>query len=126
MTDNGIDGDFTVLNVPTLNRYFRDYYLEHGQGGTHTLQRNLIQLFNYLEHERGLTNPYRGNRYAPVKGRPKTLADNFVDELLEVTGGGRARDSRPPATTRSSGSCAARASAAPSSWAWRCTRSRQT
>jgi len=81
--------------VPTLNRYFRDYYLKHGQGGTHTLQRNLIQLFNYLEHERGFANPYRGdglNRYAPVKGRPKTLADDFIDELLEATGGGRARD----------------------------------
>jgi hypothetical protein len=44
MTKKKVDGDFTVLDVPTLNRYFRDYYLEHGQGGTHTLQRNLIQL----------------------------------------------------------------------------------
>jgi integrase len=95
MTRNGIDADFTVVDVPTLNRYFRDYYLEHEQGGTHTLQRNLIQLFNYLEHERGFASPYRGdglNRYAPVRGRPKTLADDFIDELLEVTGGGRARD----------------------------------
>lgn len=82
MTGNGIDGDFSVLDVPTLNRYFRDYYLKRGQGGTHTLQRNLIQLFNYLEHESGFANPYRGdglNRYAPVKGRPKTLADDFID-----------------------------------------------
>ena len=39
MTRNGIDGDFTVIDVPTLNRYFRDYYLKHGQGGTHTIQR---------------------------------------------------------------------------------------
>jgi integrase/recombinase XerD len=95
MTDTEIDGDFTVLDVPALNRYFREYYLEHGQGGTHTLQRNLIQLFNYLEHERGFASLYRGdglNRYAPVKGHPKTLSDDFVDELLEVTGRGRARD----------------------------------
>jgi len=95
MTGNGVVGDFSVLDVPTLNRYFRDYYLKHGQGGTHTLQRNLIQLFNYLKHERGFANPYRGdglNRYAPVKGRPKTLADDFIDEMLEATGGGRARD----------------------------------
>jgi hypothetical protein len=43
----------------------------------------------------GSASLYRGdglNRYAPVKGRPKTLADDFIDELLEVTGGGRARD----------------------------------
>ena len=33
MTANGIDGDFTVLDAATLNRYFRQYYLEHGQGG---------------------------------------------------------------------------------------------
>jgi integrase/recombinase XerD len=95
MTGNGIDGDFTVLDVPTLNRYFREYYLEHRQGGTHSLQRNLIQLFKYLEHERGFASPYHGdalNRYAPLKGRPKTLSGDFVDELLEVTGGGRARD----------------------------------
>ena len=44
-------------DVATLNRYFREYYLAHGQGGTHTLQRNLIQLFNYLEHERGFAIP---------------------------------------------------------------------
>jgi integrase/recombinase XerD len=95
MTGNGMDGDFTVLDAATLNRYFRDYHREHGQGGTHTLQRNLIQLFNYLEHERGFASPYRGdglNRYAPVKGRPKTLGEEFIEDLLEATGGGRARD----------------------------------
>lgn len=94
MTASGLDGDFTVLDVATLNRYFREYYLAHGQGGTHTLQRNLIQLFNYLEHERGFASPYSGalNRYTPVKGRPKTLSADFIDELLEVTGGGRAGD----------------------------------
>jgi integrase/recombinase XerD len=94
MTANGIDGDFTALDTAALNRYFREYYLEHGQGGTHTLQRNLIQLYNFLEHERGHLSPYGDglNRYAPVKGRPKTLSADFIDELLEVTGGGRARD----------------------------------
>jgi hypothetical protein len=44
MTANGIDGDFTEADTATLNRYFREYHLEHGQGGTHTLQRNLLQL----------------------------------------------------------------------------------
>jgi hypothetical protein len=76
MTASGIDGDFTVLDTETLNHYFREYYLKHGQGGTHTLQRNLLQLFNYLEHERGHPSPYADglNRYAPVKGRPTTLS----------------------------------------------------
>jgi len=94
MAANGIDGDFTVVDTATLNRYFREYYLEHGQGGTHTQQRNLIQLFNFLERERGVATPYKDglNRYAAVKGRPKTLSGEFIDDLLEVTGDGRARD----------------------------------
>lgn len=94
MTANAIHGDFTVVDTATLNRYFREYYLNHGQGGTHTQQRNLIQLFNFLERERGVATPYKDglNRYAAVKGHPKTLSGEFVDDLLEVTGGGRARD----------------------------------
>jgi hypothetical protein len=72
--------------VKSLNRYFREYYLEHGRGGTHTQQRNLIQLFNYLERERGSASPYADglNRYAAVKGRPKTLDSGFIEELLQV------------------------------------------
>jgi integrase/recombinase XerD len=94
MTANGILGDFEVANTALLNRFFRKYYLEHGQGGTHTLQRNLIQLFGFLERERGCPSPYTEglNRYAAVKGHPKTLSGEFIDDLLEVTGGGRARD----------------------------------
>lgn len=94
MTANHVSGDFTEADTYMLNRYFREYYMEHGQGGTHTLQRNLLQLFNFLEHEREHPSPYtdRLNRYAPPKGRPKTLSGEFVDDLLEVTGGGRARD----------------------------------
>ena len=94
LTANGSSGDFDVVDTALLNRYFREYYLEHGQSGTHTLQRNLIQLFNFLDHERGYATPYTDglNRYAAVKVRPKTLSADFVDELLEVTGGGRARD----------------------------------
>jgi len=29
-------------------------------------------------------------RYGPVKSRPSTLAEEFIRDLLEVTGGGRA------------------------------------
>ena len=88
------DGDFTAAGTALLNRYIRDYYLHHGQGGTHTAQRNLIQLLNFPEHERGSATPYTDapNRYAPVKGRPKTLSGEFTGDLLEVTGGGPARD----------------------------------
>jgi site-specific recombinase XerD len=76
-----------------LNRYFRDYFDRRGQGGTNAQQRNLLQLFNFLQREYGHPHPYTDdlNRYAEVKGRPKTLAADFVSELLEVTGGGKAR-----------------------------------
>lgn len=94
LTAKEIDGDFTLADTALLNKYFREYHQEHGQGGTHTLQRNLIQLFNFLQRERGHPTPYTDglNRYAEVKGRPKTLGAEFVEDLLEVTGGGRARD----------------------------------
>ncbi len=94
LTAHGTDGDFTTVGTDLLNRYFRDYYRERGQGGTHTQQRNLIQLFNYLQREYGHPSPYAAglNRYAEVRGRPKTLSPTFIDDLLEVTGGGKARD----------------------------------
>jgi integrase/recombinase XerD len=94
MTAKDIEGDFTVADTALLNRFFREYYREHGQGGTHTLQRNLIQLFNYLNRELGHPSPYASglNRYAEVKGRPKTLDADFIQALLEETGGGSARD----------------------------------
>ena len=41
----------------------------------------LIQLFNFLYRERGNPSPYKEglNRYAEVKGRPKTLAADFIN-----------------------------------------------
>ncbi len=88
MTAKGIEGDFAVADTALLNRFFRDH------GGTHTLRRNLIQLFNYLSRELGHPSPYAPglNRYAEVKGRPKTHDGDFIGALLEVTGGGSARD----------------------------------
>jgi hypothetical protein len=58
MSANGIGGDFTAVDTALLNRFFRDYYGTHGQGGTHTLQRNLIQMFNFLQREHGHPTPY--------------------------------------------------------------------
>ena len=68
MTANSLDGDFTTVDTAMLNRYFREYYQTRGQGGTHTQQRNLIQLFNYLRREYGHPSPYAAglNRYAEV------------------------------------------------------------
>ncbi len=93
MTSEGIDGDFTACDTGTLNRFFADYLAGHGQGGTNTRQRNLRHLFTWLEEACEHPHPYTGtlHRYGPVKTRPSTLAQEFIRDLLEVTGGGRAR-----------------------------------
>jgi hypothetical protein len=44
LTAKGITGDYTVADVALLDRFFRDYFREHGQGRTHTLQRNSLPL----------------------------------------------------------------------------------
>jgi integrase/recombinase XerD len=35
LTEKAVGGDFTTVDTATLNRYFREYYRDHGQGGTH-------------------------------------------------------------------------------------------
>jgi site-specific recombinase XerD len=92
MTGQGIDGDFTACDTAILNRFSAGYLASHGQGGTNTRQRNLRHLFTWLEETYGHPHPYTGqlHRYAPAKNRPSTLAQEFIHDLLKLTGG-RAR-----------------------------------
>lgn len=94
MTSVGLEADFTGCDTTVLNRFFRWYRDSHSQGGVNTKQRNLRHLFTWLSAEYGHPHPYTDAlvRYAPVKTRPSTLAAEFIKDLLEVTGGGRARD----------------------------------
>ena len=95
MTAEGIDGDFTVADTAMLNRFLRDYFRQHGQGGTHSQQRNMRHLFSYLARETGHPHPYPDalHRYSEQKQRrPATLSADFIKDLIEVTGNGRARD----------------------------------
>jgi integrase/recombinase XerD len=91
MTAASVDADFTTCDTALLNRFFADYLKNHTQGGTNTLQRNLAHLFEWLEDAYGHPSPYTGrlHRYAPAKRRPATLAEEFIRDLLELTGGGR-------------------------------------
>ena len=93
MNGHGIDGDFTACDAGVLNRFFADYLAGHGQGGTNTRQRNLRHLFTWLEETIGHAHPWTAElqRYAPAKKRPSTLAQEFIADLLKVTGGGKAR-----------------------------------
>jgi hypothetical protein len=92
-----LEADFTGCGTAVLNRFFADYQAAHSQTGTNTKQRNLRHLFTWLEKAYGHPHPYTGdlNRYSPVRTRPSTLAQQFIDDLLEVTGGGQARDFAP-------------------------------
>jgi integrase/recombinase XerD len=93
MTAEKVDADFTECDTRMLNRFFAAYLKSHTQGGTNTHQRNLGHLFQWLEAVYGVPSPYTAmlQKYAPSKARPSTLADEFIADLLEVTGGGRAR-----------------------------------
>jgi integrase/recombinase XerD len=88
----GIDGDFTACDAAMLNRFFADYRKAHTQGGTNTRQRNLHHLLHLAGKAYGHPDPWNGGlvRYGPGKNRPSTLAEEFIRDLLVVTGGGRA------------------------------------
>jgi len=93
MREQDIDADFTACDTGTLNRFFAAYLASHGQGGTNTRQRNLRHLFTWLEESYGHPHPWTAalHRYAPAQKRPSTLAQEFIHDLLELTGGGRGR-----------------------------------
>lgn len=120
MTAQGIDEDFAACDTAMLNRFFADYLKAHTQGGTNTLQRNLTHIFAWLDEVYDHPNPYtaRLNRYAPVKKRPATLAEEFIKDMLEVAG--KRDHSRTCGTTRSF-ECSLKGCAAPSSHRWRST-----
>ncbi|NEB63509.1 site-specific integrase [Streptomyces diastaticus] len=89
---------FLDCDAQALNVFFRAHYdggKGERQGGTHTLQRNLRPFFKWLEGEYDHANPYddaRLQRYAhPEDVRPTTLSDEFIRDLLQVTGGGNPR-----------------------------------
>jgi len=92
MTTESIDGDFMACDVPVLNRFSSDYWNSHTQGGTNTRQRNLHHLFKWLAIRYHHPDPWAGDlvRYGPAKTRPSTLDTAFINDLLAVTGGGRA------------------------------------
>ena len=92
MTSTGLEADFTGCDTAVLNRFFADYLAAHGQSGTNTKQRNLRHLFTWLHKAYDHPHPYTQdlNRYSPVRVRPSTLAQQFIADLLEVTGGGHA------------------------------------
>jgi site-specific recombinase XerD len=96
LTKTGLDCDFTGCDTAVLNRFFAEYLAANCQNGTNTKQRNLRHFFTWLEQAYGHPHPYTDglNRYSPAKTRPSTLGQQFVSDLLGVTGGGHARGFR--------------------------------
>lgn len=67
MSAAGIDGDFAVVDSAMLNRFFRDYFSQHGQGGTNAQQRNLAA-FVQIPTMRARTRSPVHRRPAPLHG----------------------------------------------------------
>jgi site-specific recombinase XerD len=86
-------GGSRLSGRPKVRILFTGWVTRHGQAGLNSRQRNLRHLFTWLEEGYGRPHPWTTalHRYAPVKKRPSTLAQEFIRDLLEVTGGGRAR-----------------------------------
>ena len=82
------------MDTALLNSYFREYYLEHGQGGTHTSSATSSSCSTSWSTSAGSRPPTRtgstGTRRS--RGGRRRCPSEFIDDLLEVTGGGRARD----------------------------------
>ncbi|MGA5148340.1 tyrosine-type recombinase/integrase [Streptomyces griseoincarnatus] len=106
MSRAGVEHDFTACDVQVLNTYFRWWYetkdvpkSQDGQGGytggVNTQQRNIRPLFLYLADEYDHPNPYddpKLQRYtAPQLGKPKTLSEEFVTDVLSITAWGEER-----------------------------------
>ena len=90
MTRESVEGDFTACDTAMLNRFFADYLREHTQGGLNTKQRNLRHFFSWLAREYGHPHPYDDpdlNRYRAAENKPATLAEQFLDDLLQATSG---------------------------------------
>ncbi|GAA0431218.1 tyrosine-type recombinase/integrase [Streptomyces luteireticuli] len=106
MTAEGMEGDFTACDTATLNVFFRWYYDTHDvpkspdgrggyTGGTNTLQRNMRGFFKWMAEEYDHPDPWADpklQRYAAPKDMPpKTLSEEFIEDMLRVTGGGNPR-----------------------------------
>jgi site-specific recombinase XerD len=94
MSEHEVEEDFTACDTGLLNRFFAGYLASHCQTGTNTVQRNLSHLFTWLQEVYVHPHPYTAglHRYAPQKTRPSTLDEQFIKDMLEVTGGGKPRD----------------------------------
>jgi hypothetical protein len=101
MSATSVEGGFSVVDTAMLNRFFRDYFRRHGQGGTNAQQRNLRHLFNFLQREEGLPHPYTDDlhRYTEVKHQPTRRRADTWPSLSHEAAGSMPPCSKPPALT---------------------------
>jgi site-specific recombinase XerD len=79
-------GDLTpVCASQTFNAFLRDYLDGHDVNGASFVQRNLRNLFKWLEKETGTPTPFGSedtDRYVAREHKPKILSREFIKELL--------------------------------------------
>ena len=62
MSANGIAGDFDAADTALLNRFFREYYLEHGQGAAGGTGREGDMVAYFLTEDCPLITDLAGTR----------------------------------------------------------------
>jgi hypothetical protein len=128
MTANGIDGDFTVVDTAMLNRYFREYYLEHARAGRTPSSVTSSSCSTSWSASGGSPPRTRTGSTGMRRSRGarrRCPVSSSMTCLRSPEAGGRGT-SRQRAITRSSASCAARASAGWNYSVWSCTPCRRT
>lgn len=94
LVKNRFDGGYEDVTVDQYNGFMTAYLKTHSLGGTVTKQGNLRPFLAYIAEEYDVENIWdhkHRNRYSRGDQKPPILAEEILEDLLEVTGGGRAR-----------------------------------
>lgn len=94
LTENGFDGGFEAIGVLHYNSFMNAYLSTHTLGGTVTKQGNLRPFLRYIAEEYDVPNLWddkKRNKYARKDEAPPVMTDTLIEDMLTVTGGGKAK-----------------------------------
>lgn len=103
LTKVSFEGGYEDVTVAVLNGYLADYRANNSQGGVVTKQGNLRVFFAWLVEEYQAPEVYtdrKRHRYAREDDPAPLLSDEFLDDLLRITGGRSFNDVRDHAIIR--------------------------
>ncbi len=95
LTENGFEGGFEDITVLHYNTFMNAYLTTHSIGGTVTKQGNLRMFLRHIAEEYEVENIWdhkKRNSYSRPDSAPPVLTGTIIEDMLTVTGGGRAKD----------------------------------